>query len=454
MMSDMFGKWALALAVMLASWSFTSEQATASPAGLHPVLLISVDGMRPGDILDTQPQGPKVPNLKAMMAMGAFARAVRNVNPTITMPNHASIITGFTPTDHGAYDNVAFDPLRRNTSRYFWYAKDFKVPNLWDRVKSQGGAVASLNWPGTVGADSIDHNIPLYWRDFDDEDLKLLAALSTPRLVTELESATGATLGEFIRQSPEADLVIGKFAAHILRTRRPTFFTVHFTALDHAQHVYGVDSPEARAALENTDDVIGILAAEGRKAIPGLVVAVVSDHGFAPVHHDVNILKAFAEAGLIEFNASGQVIDWQAQPWGYASAAVFIKRQGDLELRSRVAALLERLSADPSYHLRKIVDMAPDGSTKAERTPAFYFDFEPGFEMGQSVGAPLLSASRYKATHGYLNDLPEMNSAFFMVGPSIPLGRDLGQINMLDIAPTLARSLGVKLDGTPGKPLF
>jgi predicted AlkP superfamily pyrophosphatase or phosphodiesterase len=455
MMSDIGKRAAFAMAAVLAvAWTFISTPTAAAPAGPHPVLLISVDGMQPGDVLAAGPQAPKLPTLRAMMAKGAFARSVKNVNPTVTMPNHFSLITGFAPTQHGVYGNLVFDPLRPNTNRYFWYAKDFKVPNLWDVVKSQGGSVASLNWPGSVGADAIDHNIPAYWRDFDDQDLKLIAALSTPRLVKELETATDATLAQFIEQSPQADRVIGQFAAHIIRTRRPAFFTVHFTALDHARHVYGIDSAQARAALENTDTVIADLVAEGRKAMPDLVVAVVSDHGFAPVHHDVNVLKAFADAGLIEFNSAGQVTDWLAQPWGYASASVFIKRPDDLELRRRVSALLEWLSTDPSYHLRKVVEVTPKSSAQTEPTPIFYFDFEPGFQMGQSVSAPLLSASQYKATHGYMNDLPAMNSAFFMDGPSVPPARDLGQIDMLDIAPTLAQSLGVKLHGTPGKPLF
>jgi hypothetical protein len=49
--------------------------------------------------------------------------------------------------------------------------------------------------------------------------------------------------------------------------------------------------------------------------------------------------------------------------------------------------------------------------------------------------------------HGYVPDLPEMRSAFFLIGPHIPSGRSLGEIDMRQIAPTLASILHVPLAG-------
>ena len=436
-------------------WCCLAGPAWARPAQGHPVLLISVDGMRPDDVFAADRNGLKLPNLRHMIAEGSSARAVRNVTPTITMPNHMTLITGALPSEHGAYDNLVFDPLRHRTDRYFWYAQDIKVPTLWDAVKAKGGLVASLYWPSTVGADAIDVNVPLYWRDMDLEDIKQIAALSTPRLVAELERATGRKLVQSMLLTPEADRVIGEFAGHVLRSRRPRLLTVHLSAFDHAAHVYGPDSPQARAALENTDAVIGAIEAAGRKAIPGLVVAVVSDHGFAPLHDDVNLLKAFVDAGLAKVDpVTGQFVAWEAMPWGYASAAVFLARPTDADLRARTKALLDRIAADPSFHVQKIVDLTGSAASKVGRSPAYYIGFEAGYEMGQSLNAPLLSPSKYKGMHGYLNDMPAMHSAFFISGPGIARGRNLGEIDMLDIAPTLAAILGTSLPLTPGRPIL
>jgi hypothetical protein len=48
--------------------------------------------------------------------------------------------------------------------------------------------------------------------------------------------------------------------------------------------------------------------------------------------------------------------------------------------------------------------------------------------------------------HGYWPDRPEMRSSFFMVGPGVPKGRSVGEIDMRRIAPTVARALQVRLE--------
>ena len=55
--------------------------------------------------------------------------------------------------------------------------------------------------------------------------------------------------------------------------------------------------------------------------------------------------------------------------------------------------------------------------------------------------------------HGYLNTHPELNSSFFIVGPGVAAGMDLGVIDMRRIAPTLARELGVSLPSAKMAPL-
>jgi hypothetical protein len=47
-----------------------------------------------------------------------------------------------------------------------------------------------------------------------------------------------------------------------------------------------------------------------------------------------------------------------------------------------------------------------------------------------------------------------MDAAFFLVGPSVPAGRDLGRIDMRDVAPTLAALVGLKLPSAEGKDRF
>ena len=69
-----------------------------------------------------------------------------------------------------------------------------------------------------------------------------------------------------------------------------------------------------------------------------------------------------------------------------------------------------------------------------------------------AVGAP--STLKPSGTHGHLPDLPELRASFFLIGPGVPAGRSLGIIDMRDVAPTLARRLGLTLPTADGKTLL
>jgi predicted AlkP superfamily pyrophosphatase or phosphodiesterase len=47
--------------------------------------------------------------------------------------------------------------------------------------------------------------------------------------------------------------------------------------------------------------------------------------------------------------------------------------------------------------------------------------------------------------HGYFPALPEMRSTFMIMGKGVARARNLGEIDMRAIAPTLARQMGVQL---------
>ena len=65
-----------------------------------------------------------------------------------------------------------------------------------------------------------------------------------------------------------------------------------------------------------------------------------------------------------------------------------------------------------------------------------------------------MTESKTRGMHGFLADRREMNAAFFILGPGIARSRSLGEIDMRDIAPTLAAVLGIKLEAAEGHDLF
>ncbi len=88
-------------------------------AGAEPVLMISIDGLRPADIIDAEERGIAAPNFRAIMTEGAYASGVVGVLPTVTYPSHTTFITGVAPALHGVSSNTVFDPLRKNDGG--WY---------------------------------------------------------------------------------------------------------------------------------------------------------------------------------------------------------------------------------------------------------------------------------------------------------------------------------------------
>jgi predicted AlkP superfamily pyrophosphatase or phosphodiesterase len=419
-----------------------------------PVLMISIDGLRPGDVLDADARGFKAPFLKSLVADGAYASGVKNALPTVTYPNHTTLITGVWPAKHGIANNPTFDPLQKNMGGWYWYTQDIKVGTLWDAVHKSGGKVASLSWPVSVGARSIDFNLPEYWRADIPEDLKVIRALSTPGVIPLLEKKTGLDFAQADGEEVEKDVGRARFAAALIAAKHPMFTTVHLRGLDHIEHGFGPGSAEAKDALQSLDKAVSELVSDARKAEPGLVVAIVSDHGFAPVEHSVNLIAPFIQAGLITLDKNSKVSTWRAEPWGGASAAVVLANPDDVALKAKVSSLLNDLAAKPELGIDHVADRREVAKLGGTPMASFWVDFKPGYQMGTDPAAAPVGPSPVKGTHGYFPTHPEMRATFILAGPGIGKHGSLGEIDMRDIAPTLAKVMKVQLPDTDGKPLF
>jgi predicted AlkP superfamily pyrophosphatase or phosphodiesterase len=411
--------------------------------------MISIDGLRPADVIEAEARGLKLPNLRRFVSEGTYARGVVGVLPTVTYPSHTTLITGTAPARHGIFHNLAFDPMQINRGGWTWYATDIKVPTLWEAASRRGIKVANVHWPVSVGARGVAWNLPQIWRTGHADDAKLLTILATPGLVAELEKAAGESYPQGIDESIEGDELRGRFAEVLLRRHRPGLLTVYLAGLDHQQHNDGPEAPTARAVLERIDAIVGRLVAAQLTVHPKGVVAVVSDHGFLPVEHETNLFRAFIEEGLIKLDAAGKVASWDAMINSEdGSAAIILARPEDAALQTRVAALLARLKDDPANGISAIADRAEIARMGGNPAASFYLGFAPGYAAGDFAAAsgPMQGRTASKGTHGYLAADPAMQSTFMVMGRGIPRGRDLGVIDMRAIAPTLARILGARLE--------
>lgn len=414
----------------------------------NPVLLISIDGLRPGDVLEADKRGLAIPNLRRFVREGAYASGVTGVLPTLTYPSHTTLITGVAPARHGITANNSFDPTGINQGGWTWYASDIQVPTLWEEASKAGLTTGNVHWPVSVAAKGVTWNLPQIWRTGHADDVKLLDALATPGLRAELERATGTSYAMGIDESLAGDENRGRFATALIEAHRPDFLTVYLTALDHEQHAKGPDTPEAHAVLEQIDGIVGQLVAAERKAHPDAVIALVSDHGFEATHSAVNLFRPFIDEKLITLGQDGKVASWLAMPWiSGGSAAIMLARPDDRALAARVRALLDRLAADPAYGIARIADRAQIAQMGGNPLAAFYVDLQPGFvtDIFRGPAAPLVAPAPIKGMHGYFPGPAHLQSTFLLMGEGIPAGRKLGQVDMRAIAPTLARIMGASL---------
>lgn len=438
-----FRFWAAAAALMMC-WS----------ADARPVLMISVDGLRPLDVIEADKRGLKVPTLKSFIREGAYASGVRNVLPTVTYPDHTTLITGVWPAVHGIANNTTFDPENKNLGGWYWYSSDIKVPTLWDVVHGSGKAVASIGWPVSVGNPSINYDIPEYWRAGTMDDVKLINALSQPYGIGGmLSEKSGIPLVAAFGEEPKHDVAKVKLTAALIALKKPEFVTLHLNSVDGEQHMFGPGTPKAHEAIETVDAAIGELIAAARSVEPDVVVAVVSDHGFADVHDKVNLLRYFINAGLVQVDATNKIVSWQAMPWNAGgSSLIVLANPADEAVKAKVKSLLDTLANDPKSGVAKVIGAGEIAAMGGNAKASFFVDYKLGYYGDDSFVVPVLAASKLKGTHGYFPTHPEMRATFMIKGPGIA-HKALGEIDMRDIAPTLAQIMDVSLPTAMGKPL-
>ncbi|MBW8882165.1 MAG: alkaline phosphatase family protein [Asticcacaulis sp.] len=131
----------------------------AKPQPPHPLVLISLDGFR-YDYLDRG----LTPNLNALADSGARG-TMKPAFPSLTFPNHYTLVTGKTPDRHGMVANYMYDPTHPSDPYFdktkagdgYWWQE---ATPMWVSAEQAGLKVGASAWPGTVA--TIDGVKPSY----------------------------------------------------------------------------------------------------------------------------------------------------------------------------------------------------------------------------------------------------------------------------------------------------
>src|SRR5258706_3828822 len=142
---------AVALFLALAVGPALAQTPPKTPRPAPLTILISIDGFR-SDYL----QRGLTPAIAALAADGVRAQAMHPSFPSLTFPNHYTLVTGLRPDRSGIVDNnmedvrkpgVSFSMSKVDVSHDpFWW--DESEP-LWVTAERAGVRTATMFWPGS-----------------------------------------------------------------------------------------------------------------------------------------------------------------------------------------------------------------------------------------------------------------------------------------------------------------
>lgn len=440
-------------AAVLDAQSVPSPPAALPQPAIRRAIVVSVDGLMPAAYVSPDAHGLKIPTLRETVRNGAWSEGARSVFPTLTYPAHASIATGTNPGTHGIVSNLAWDPLGKNQTGWRWYAEDIRVPTLWDAARARDLTSALIWWPATVGARATVL-VPEIWRSGAEEDLKLIRALSTPGILDAV-AARFANFSSGFTPPAVKDESLGDIAVHLIETQRPNLLMVHLPQVDHAQHTAGPFSQPALTAVENADRQIGrlIQAAKNAGTWNETALVVVSDHGFARISRSVKPGVLLPKRGLATLDSRGRVTNWKATVAGSGGYLyVYMKDVEDRETRRALLEIFLPLANDPASGIRRVYTQEEIRAQGGDPLAYLALEGADGFALSDGYRGSYISNAAFAATHGYAPERAEMLAALLIYGPAIAPGKIEGA-RLIDVAPTLARWLGLKLDKAEGTAL-
>lgn len=392
------------LAVVLSVCGCSSLPADRAATGARPaLLLISIDGLRPQDVT-----ADVMPHLSRLAAGGVRAEGMRPSYPTLTFPNHYTLVTGLRPDKHGIVHNSMRDPqlgeFRLSNREAVGDGRWWGGEPVWVGAEKAGLRTATMFWPGSEAA--IGGVRPHRWLRYDES----VNAAERVRIVAG-----------WLSEPP---------------SKRPAFATLYFDAVDHAAHRSGPDSEDARAALRETDEAIGQLidTLAERQQLQRTNIVLVSDHGFAPSPGaQVIALEDMATVEEAAVHAAGQVVGFAPNP-GFEA-----KVEGKLLGRHAHYQCWRKQELPARWHY---------GSHP--RVPPIVCQMDEGWDALPRAYIAKRDPAQMRGSHGYDNALPSMRAAFIAHGPAFKAGTRLPVFDNVDVYPLLMRLLGLPAAANDG----
>lgn len=423
---------------------------SSAPKAKH-VILVTVDGFRPEFYLDST---YGMMTVRHMMKNGVSAKAVEPVFPSVTYPDHTTMVTGVAPSKHGIYYNTVFDP-QGPAGIWYWNYDKIKTETIWSAMQKAGKTTACVRWPVTVGA-PITYRIPEYWdyKNMTDPRPFTAAATQPASLWKEIQDSATGYLQPWDMKADDEDLVqdenMARAASYIIRKYKPNFLALHLACTDHYEHEDGRESYMVRAAVAGADRSIKSLVEAVRRAgiSESTVIIVTGDHGFENIYRSFYPNYLLKQNGLITNAKTG---DWKAMfHTSGGSAFLQLKNKDDHQTMQQVKDLLAKLP-DSLKRNFSVLDKDKLDAVGADPSVPLALTGIQGTTFGAGTSKLLEIFPKVKGTHGFYPDHPEIQTGFVAFGAGLKKGVVIPDMKLLDITPLIVALTGISFPAVDGK---
>nr|XP_045625603.1 venom phosphodiesterase 2-like [Procambarus clarkii] len=360
----------------------------------HPLILVSVDGFRADYIL----RG-RTPTIEALGASGVRAPYIKPSYPTITFPNHYTIVTGLYPPVHGVVDNKFYDPTlgrefrvgRPGSLKPWWWGGE----PIWKTVEMQGKLAASYFWAGS----EVEGNQPTYC-------IKYNASLPFEERVAQVLAWLDL---------PPAE--------------RPAFIALYMHQPDEVAHVYGPKAPQVDETLSHIDAVVKLLV-EGlgaRNLLSCVNLVVLADHGMAET----------ALERVIRIDHYVPNLDARTRFWGGVFGRM-TPLDGSPETKEEMLDALSCKRPEMRVYDKSTLPVRWHIGQQ-RRVEDIVFDLDDGFQVAKDN-----KYTTYGGDHGYDNYFSSMNAIFVAHGPEFRRNVEVEPFQNTELYNLMCVLLGVK----------
>ncbi|MGD1319596.1 ectonucleotide pyrophosphatase/phosphodiesterase [Chryseobacterium sp. 2R14A] len=364
------------------------------------VIMISTDGFR-----YDYAKKYNATNLLNLSKNGVQAKAMIPSYPSITFPNHWTLITGLYPSHHGLIDNFFYDYKRKeayvmsnrqNAEDGSWYGG---IP-LWSLAEKQNMISASLQWVGS--ASNAGGIRPTYYYPYHE---KFTPSEKVSKVINWLKL-------------PE--------------DKRPHFISLYFPEVDGAGHHFGPEAGETEVAVQLIDNAISELVKKVKDlGLKNVNFVFVSDHGMIKVDggNPLEIPEILLDKNRFDFYNSQTLL------------RVYVKNPDEVK---KVYKELKTSKTD-------------DYEVYLDKKLPKYLHFAAKDDKYNRIGqillipkAPKIFLEKGKKTsvgkHGYNPKIvPEMKATFLAWGPEFKNNLVIDEFENINVYPLVAEILGLKI---------